>query len=447
MLHRAAGMSLLVTVAVVLGASASFRADVADALREIARPIEKVDDLAPMLKKLEDRRHVLLGEASHGTREYYLWRAAISRMLIEEGRANFIAVEGDWDAALHVHRYVTHHEEAAGSAREALEKFTRWPSWLWANEEMIDLVEWLREFNAEREGDDRVGFFGIDIYGYEASLQEGPKKAGLLDEALTDAVEEGFSCFAPYAGDPQSYALAVAREGVDCSGGIDRALETLREDSETWREKDREKYLFVKQHVMVVRSAEAHFRAAIRQDAESWNVRAHHFFETYRRLIDYYGEEARGIVWAHNTHIGDARATRMGDMGMVNIGQLARRHYGAEHVAAIGFGTVRGTVIAALQWDGERQTMTIPDPLPGTLEAAFDRINQSKAMFWMEEAGEKEALSHRIGHRAVGVTYNPRHEAQGNFVPTLWPERYDAFIFFRETEALRALEKSNEVTE
>ncbi|TVQ51419.1 MAG: erythromycin esterase family protein [Phycisphaerales bacterium] len=440
MLHRALGMPWLLTFAVVAGSAASVRADVADALREIAQPIEKVEDVTPLLEKIKDRRHVLLGEASHGTHEYYVWRAGISRMLIEKGRANFIAVEGDWDAARHVHRYITHHEDAADSAREALANFTRWPGWLWANEEMVELVEWMREYNEERDAEKRVGFYGIDIYGYERSLEQGPGKAGALDEALKEKMAEGFSCLARYAGDPQAYVMATAREGVDCSTSIRELVETLREDAESWRERDRAQFLNIKQHAMVVKSAEAHFRTAIRQDAESWNVRARHFFDTYRRLIDFYGEdEARGIVWAHNTHIGDARATQMGDMGMLNIGQLARQHYGQDHVAAIGFGTVRGTVIAALQWEGPRQTMTIPDPIAGTLEAAFDQIERDQAMFWMEDAKEKEAFSRRLGHRAVGVTYNPRQERQGNFVPTVWPERYDAFIFFRETKALSPL--------
>ncbi len=445
MLHRAPGMFWLMTVAVVFSSAVSLRADVAEALREIARPIETVDDLTPLLEKVKDRRHVLLGEASHGTHEYYLWRAGISRMLIEKGRANFIAVEGDWDAARHVHRYVTHHEDAADSAREALAKFTRWPAWLWANEEMVELVEWMREYNEQRDAGKRIGFYGIDIYGYERSLEQGPGKAGALDEALVEKMKEGFSCLARYAGDPQSYVLAVMREGVDCSRSIRELVETLRENAASWRERDHAQFLNVKQHAMVVKSAEAHFRTAVRQDAESWNVRARHFFDTYRRLIEFYGgDEARGIVWAHNTHIGDARATQMGDMGMLNLGQLARQHYGRDDVAAIGFGTVRGTVIAAPRWEGERQTMTIPDPVAGTLEAAFDRIARDRALFWLEDAKEKEVLSRRIGHRAVGVTYDPRRERQGNFVPTLWPERYDAFVFFRETKALSPFDRKDD---
>lgn len=411
----------------------------ARAVAERAIALGDADDLDALLEAIGDRPHVLLGEASHGTSEFYTWRAKISRRLIEEKGFRFIAVEGDWANCWEVNRYVKDLPGAAETAEEALEAFDRWPQWMWKNREVLELVEWMRAHNEGRPANERAGFYGIDLYTPWHSMRVAEEAAGELDEELAAALAERFDCLRVYR-EGTAYAQALAQGRASCATPLAEAQELVVAQEDTLREADEKAFLSVKQNIRVVRNAESHYRGMVDPSIDSWNERARHFFETYDRLIRFHCEGAQGIVWAHNTHIGDARETSMTVQGQVNIGQLARESYGRERVFALGFGTDRGTVIAGPRWEGPRQTMRVPPAPEGSLERMLNSLGDESFYFFTEEPLEPEQFwTSPVPHRAIGVVYNPMHDNPGNYVPTILPRRYDAFLFIPETNALSPL--------
>jgi erythromycin esterase len=425
------------------GPLASSPADtLASALREHATPLRSASDLDPILDSLGGRRAVLLGEASHGTEEFYAWRAEISKRLIADADFRFIAVEGDWGACAAVNRYVKHMEGAPGSARAAVTGFSRWPEWLWSNQVILELVEWLHEHNAELPMARRVGFYGIDVYGLDESMAKAPRYLDQLDEGLAREARQAYACLERFDGDMRRYLQGVV-SGESCAAGIARVVERLQARRAEWQDGQADDYFHAKQNALVVLNAERHYRAMIHQDHTSWNARARHFHRTLERLLERYGEHARGIVWAHNTHIGDARATAMAQQGMVNIGQLARESLGPDEVALVGFGTHRGQVVAGARWEAPRQVMDVPRALSGSLEDVLHRVMDEPFVLLTEETRQAPGIERPLGHRAIGVSYNPLQE-HANYVPTVLPDRYDAFVFIPETTPLRGLSEDHE---
>ncbi|MCC5844633.1 MAG: erythromycin esterase family protein [Verrucomicrobia bacterium] len=408
-----------------------------EALQSIARPLDEGMD--PLVERLAESTLALMGEASHGTAEYYTLRGKISLRLIDEHGFRFVAVEGDWNAIHRLHRYVIGQTEPEGGAREIMGTFERWPQWMWANGEFADFVEALRTWNLKRPPEERAGLFGIDVYGMEDAVRALPDALEPVDPELAGHIREHLNCFLPYLEDMGAYARA-SRVGPlsPCGGAADAVLRRLTEHAEAhaedWNAEDR---LHALQMAGVIQSAERHYRAMGWGGAVSWNHRATHFFETARNLLDHYGPEARGIVWAHNTHIGDARATAMARSGQHNIGQLAREALGRDRVAALGFGTRQGTLLAGRQWGGTRQEMTKPPARPGTAEDLKHRAAPGDSVFFFGDA--PEALDRKVGHRAAGVIYHPEREYPGNYVPTRLADRYDVFIFLETTTALTPL--------
>jgi len=408
------------------------------ALKDIALPLE--GNLTVLTDALRDQRVVLLGEASHGTSEYYRLRAEISQRLIAEHGFRFVAVEGDWKAIHQLHRYVMHESHPEGGARGIMLGFHRWPEWMWANEETEALVEWMRAHNAPLPPEARAGMHGIDVYGFEPLFEALPALAATLDETLAGDLRRRLECFAPYAADMGGYARAAARGFAPCQAAIGAVLESVRERHQ---ELPGFEGFHFKQMAWVLQNAESHYRTMPRGGATSWNHRAQHFFDTVRRLMEYHGDGAKGIVWAHNTHIGDARATDMARAGQVNIGELARRHWGRDHVALVGFGTDRGTLIAGRQWGARRELMRKPPAPAGTLEHWMRQIGPGDWLLRLR--GGAEILQAPLGHRAAGVVYHPLREVPGNYVPTRLTERYDFFLFLEETQALRPLHPDGEL--
>lgn len=406
--------------------------------REQARPLTSPDDLAPMIAQMADKRVVLLGEASHGTSEFYTLRDTISRRLIEAHGFNFIAVEGDWSALLHLDRYVRHMPGAPASARDALLAIDRWPLWMWANEEMVALGEWLHTFNKERPANQRVGIHGIDVYGLWDSIHAVIR---FYEEHFPDEVEAvraRYSLLLQFEGNNNGYVRHLFNLLPSARADVEYMAHKLARRHGTAQGAMRDRLFKAKQHAKVVRSAEQHLRYNIMSGPHSWNARARHFAEATLRLLDASGENSRGIVWAHNTHVGDARATSMAQTGEVNIGQLMRQHFGPENVFILGFGTGTGSVLAGSSWGGAVQTMAIPQPPPGSLEGLLlGWVEQDS--FWSWPAAAIQVPRIQVPHRAIGVIYDPSRENPGNFVPSRLDQRYDAFIFLRHTQPLRPL--------
>jgi erythromycin esterase len=407
-------------------------------IRERSQPLRDASDLDLLLDRIGDARCVLLGEASHGTSEYYAWRARLSERLIREKNFSFIAVEGDWPDCYEVNRFVRSLPGSAESERAVLGVFRRWPTWMWANEEVVELVEWLRHHNDALPEEDRVGFYGLDVYSLWESLEVVVE---YLQREHPDAVESArraYKCFEPYGGSAQEYARATAFVPTSCEEEVVGMLSEIVRGAREHPGGGSEAHFAAEQNALVARNAEAYYRAMILGGASSWNVRDRHMAETLERLMRHHGPEARAIVWEHNTHIGDARFTDMADHGMVNVGQLTREWWGDEDVVLVGFGSHRGSVIAAPEWGAPMQRMRVPPAREGSWEDVLHRAGGEDRLLVFSGLEGNELLEEHH-HRAIGVVYHPDSERYGNYVPTVLPRRYDAFLYLDQTSALHPL--------
>ncbi len=414
---------------------------------DYARPLDQVRDLDTVIDRIKDAKVVMLGEATHGTQEFYEWRRLISEWLIVKHGFNFIAVEGDWPACHSLDEYARGHD--GNSARESLVKFRRWPTWMWSNTEVLRLSEWMRSHNSRLQPDEHVGFHGIDVYSFFESMNEVVAQLEKLNPFLARRAKNRYACFNPYKMDEKAYLRSLFEAPAGCETEV---LETLQELLQI-RMKEISKFtLFdVQQNARIVKNAERYYRAMIHADDHSWNVRDTHMMETLDQLLQHYsksGQQAKGIVWAHNTHIGDHHATDMVKRGMVNIGGLARQLYGPQNVALVGFGTYQGSVIASHAWDGPIETLRVPPGKSGSYEAILHSVTQSLGHSRFTMVFDRDArqgpLADMKGHRAIGVVYDPEHERWGNYVPTSLSKRYDAFIFIDETKALTPFVQPND---
>ena len=400
-------------------------------------PLHDADDLDPLLERIGDARYVLLGEASHGTHDYYLWRARLSRRLIEEKGFRFIAVEGDWPDCFRVNQYIQG-ELPDQSAEDVLRAFARWPTWMWANWEIVAFSEWLRARNQDRPAEERAGFYGLDVYSLWESL------AAITDylrehhpEALP-AAREAFRCFEPYEEDPQQYAIATRFVPSDCEDDVLKLLTTVIQKAGAGAEENPADFNAV-MNAEALKGAETYYRAMISGGGESWNIRDRHMSETLNRLMRFHGSDAKAIVWEHNTHVGDARYTDMAAAGMFNVGQVVREEHADDGVVLAGFGSYRGTVIAGRAWDAPMQVMDVPPARPGSWEHALHQMNaEDRLLIFQHPLQHGNELAVPRGHRAIGVVYHPQAEA-GNYVPTVLPLRYDAFMYLDQTTALHPL--------
>ena len=409
-------------------------------LRTLAQPLRHTDHLNPLLDAVGDARLVLLGEASHGTREFYTWRDRLSRRLIRERGFTFIAIEGDWVTLLPLDRYVRHRSGAPASAREALLQVKRWPRWLWANSELEALGEWLRAFNRGRPAGHRVGIHGIDLYAIWESLDavQAFYQTHLPESAAR--VRHLYRFLRGFGGDYQAYANYVSHTQHSARAEVARVAQELAERYRYAAPAQRDILFEVLQHAKVVESGERYLRDMARPGSHSWNARANHFERSVARLLDHYGPGSRAIVWAHNTHIGDARATNMVCVGEMNLGQLARERHGDNAVFALGFGTATGSVLAARTWEGRRYIMETPLPRPDSLEAALLASGDGDRILILDGTSPATAVLRRIlPHRAIGVVFAPQRERWANYVSTRLADRYDAFVFIPHTHALNPL--------
>jgi erythromycin esterase len=407
-------------------------------VRDLARLLREPTDLDPILNRIGDARVVLLGEASHGTHEYYTWRTALTRRLVEEKGFSFVAVEGDWPDCYRLNRYVKGYKDTPEKPAEALETFRRWPTWMWANKEVEALIGWMRGYNDAQPEDRKIGFYGLDVYSLWDSLHEIMRFLRKRDAAAFDSARRTLQCFEPYGEDAQEYARATLYGDESCRDEVIDLLRRVRSMTGAADGDGRDGPFVAEQNALVVKNAEAYYRAMVRSDNESWNVRDRHMAETLDRLLVHHGRGARAVVWEHNTHIGDARYTDMADDGMVNIGQLARDRYGEDDTVLVGFGSNRGTVIAGDYWDAPWEEMRVPAAREDTWEDVLHKAVGRDSLY-VFPAKTSDELAEWRGHRAIGVVYRPQHERYGNYVPTVLPRRYDAFVYIDQSTAVRPL--------
>lgn len=416
-------------------------ASLESSLRARARPLEADADLDPLLQRIGDARVVMLGEASHGTSEYYTWRDRITRRLVAEHGFRIIAVEGDWPDCYRVNRWVRGLSDEPDAAT-VLRTFDRWPTWMWANREVQALCSWLRRHNDSMPLVDRTGFYGLDVYSLWDSMRAVLEYLERVDPAAAARARNAYGCFDPYEDDVQEYAMATSLVPTSCEDEAVKTLVSLRRNAPAYMEDGREGYFNAEQNALVARNAELYYRTMVRGGGASWNVRDSHMQETLERLLDHHGPGSRAIVWEHNTHIGDARATDMAAAGMHNIGQLARQRWGMEDVVLTGFAGHRGRVVAASGWGEPMQRMDVPAAREGSWEHLLhDTVARDALLLTHELLGADGADAAR-GHRAIGVVYHPARERFGNYVPTILTSRYDALVYLEETSALEPLHVS-----
>ncbi|HYN81389.1 MAG TPA: erythromycin esterase family protein [Gemmatimonadaceae bacterium] len=409
-------------------------------IANIALPLDGPVHVDPLIEMIGDARFVLLGEATHGTSEFYTWRTEITRRLVTEKRFSFIAVEGDWPDCYKVNRYVK--GDGGETAEDVLHAFERWPTWMWANQEVAQLVRWLRAHNERALDERKVGFYGLDVYSLWESMDSVIRYLERVDPAAVAHARRAYSCFEPYNEDAQEYARATALVPISCQAEAVAALVALRSRADDYREKaaGTDDYFDAEQNALIAKNAELYYRTMVRGGPTSWNVRDHHMTDTLDRLMKHHGPKAKAIVWEHNTHIGDARFTDMARAGMVNVGQLVRQKHEQEGVVLVGFGTYKGSVIAGREWGAPMERMHVPEARGGSCEAAMHQSLGRNGLFLFEAQEEPMvALREPRGHRAIGVVYDPRTESWGNYVPTILPQRYDAFLFVDESRAVDPL--------
>ena len=414
--------------------------DLNNLIHENSIEINSINDLDALIEKIGNAKYVLLGEASHGTHEYYTWRTQISKKLIEKKGFSFIAVEGDWPDCYRLNRYVKNYIDAGKSALEVLHQFNRWPTWMWANWEIVAFAEWMRKHNEKLPANFKAGFYGLDVYSLWESLDSIIKYLDKKDPKTKRAALEAVKCFEPYKdGEGQSYARATLMVPDSCEDEVVDLLMQIRKNMPAYNT-DHEAVMSTEQNAMVTVNAERYYRAMVRPGPDSWNIRDHHMVDTLNRLINFHGIHSKAIVWEHNTHIGDARATDMASEGMVNVGQLINQQHAHDGVYAVGFGSFKGTVIAGQEWGDEMRVMHMPEAIPGSWEYILHQIEAKNRIVFMNEKMKKQLGEKEFGHRAIGVVYRPQFEHLGNYVPSLLPHRYDAFIYLDETSALHPLQ-------
>jgi erythromycin esterase-like protein len=421
------------------------------AVRKSAFPLlGSVNDYDPLLDLIGNARFVLIGEASHGTHEFYRERAQITKRLIREKGFNTIAVEADWPDAYRVNRYVRQASEDV-DAIDALAGFKRFPTWMWRNADVLDFVGWLRNHNDTiKAGERKAGFYGLDLYSLHASMAAVIAYLEKVDPAAAERARRRYACFDLYGEDGQSYGFSAGLHlRASCENEVISQLVELRQSAAAYAHRDgrlaEDDHFYAEQNAQIVRDAEQYYRTMYRGEVSSWNLRDRHMAKTLESLVNFLdrrGSSAKVVVWAHNSHLGDARATQMGGRGEWNLGQLARERYGRDAVL-VGFTTYAGTVTAASSWGAPAELKRVLPALPESYEALFHDVGVER--FMLTFPGRRVAgLGEPRLERAIGVIYRPDTERASHYFYSTLPVQFDAVIHIDRTRGVEPLERTAE---
>jgi protein-L-isoaspartate(D-aspartate) O-methyltransferase len=394
--------------------------------------------LDPLLKRIGKARVVLIGEASHGTSEFYRMRALITRRLIEEKNFNIVAAEADWPDAARIDHYVRHRDTPPSEWTA----FARFPTWMWRNSEVRDFIDWLHEHNKALPYNDRTGFYGLDLYSLYNSARAVVDYLEEVDPDLAIVARRRYGCLSPWEADPAAYGHAALTGAYrNCEQDVVRMLAELHKKHLEYAYHDGERFLDAAQNAQLVADAERYYRVMYYGSRASWNLRDSHMFDTLLNVMTFHGESAKAVVWAHNSHVGDASATEMSARGEHNIGQLCRKKFGEESYS-IGFGTDHGTVAAASNWDGPMEVMQVRPSHPQSYERLFHLTNKSGLILPLhaEQKGELYTqLSKPKLERAIGVIYRPETELASHYFEAVLPRQFDEYIWIDHTKAVTPL--------
>jgi protein-L-isoaspartate(D-aspartate) O-methyltransferase len=408
-------------------------------IAEAAEPLPDTDDpqFGRLIDRYADRRVILLGESTHGTSEFYRARAAITRRLIEKHGFTIVAAEADWPDAAAIDRYVRHRPASA----RADPPFQRFPTWMWRNTDIRDFIGWLRAHNERLDSARRAGFYGLDLYNMSGSIAAVLEYLDQVDPEAASVARERYGCLTPWQKEPATYGRAVlTKRYKDCEKAVIEQCRALFEKRMQYAQQDGDQFFEAAQNARLIASAERYYRIMYYGGAESWNLRDTHMFETLEQLLEAGGPESKAVVWAHNSHIGDARYTEMGTLREeLNIGQLCRERLGSASLS-IGFGTHTGTVAAASSWDGDMEVKRVR----ASHRDSYERLchDSGIARFLLDpgrdEAVRRALLEQRL-ERFIGVIYLPETELTSHYAQASLPQQFDAFVWFDETTAVTPL--------
>ena len=402
-------------------------------------PSIEAADLNPLMERIGSARIVLLGEATHGTSEFYRMRERITRDLIVKKGFSFVAIEADWPDAARVDHYVRHFQYPPSEWTA----FARFPTWMWRNTEVRDFVSWLRKHNGTVERNKRVAFHGLDLYSLYDSIRSVLNYLDEVDPESARVARERYGCLTPWQRDPATYGhAALTGSYPTCESHVVRALTDLLAKRRTYAEHDGERFLDAEQNARLVANAERYYRIMYYGSRASWNLRDSHMFETLKNLLAYHGPDSKAVVWAHNSHVGNAGATEMAARGEYNLGQLCRREFG-EGAYLVGFGTHGGTVAAASEWDGPMEIKTVRPALPNSYEQLCHATGLARFMLGLrgrDDLCKPAGLGKERLERAIGVIYRPETELASHYFRASLPHQFDEYIWFDDSRAVTPLE-------
>jgi protein-L-isoaspartate(D-aspartate) O-methyltransferase len=410
-------------------------------LRECAEPFDDIHsaEMSALLERLSGARLVLLGEATHGSSEFYRMRAHVTQALVERQGFEVVAVEADWPDAARVDRYARHLPPSATPGKP----FARFPSWMWRNEEVRRFAEWLRQHNrGVAEAERRVGFYGLDLYSLFTSADAVIHYLESVDAGAAHIARLRYGLLTPWQSDPAAYGLAaVSGRYASCEEEVVRVLRELLAHRLEYAARDGERFFDGAENARVVADAERYYRVMYRDPVESWNLRDQHMADSLAALLAFRGPQSKAVVWAHNSHLGDASATEMAVRGEHNLGQLCRRSFG-ERAYLVGFGTDHGTVAAATEWGGAREVKEVRPAHPRSYEALFHATGVPRFLLPLRQA-KREAVRDELTparlERAIGVVYRPETELQSHYFQARLPRQFDEWVWFDETHAVHPL--------
>jgi protein-L-isoaspartate(D-aspartate) O-methyltransferase len=422
------------------GGSAASRETPERAIAASCEEFETINsaDLEPLLQRIGNARVVLLGEATHGTAEFYRMRERISRDLIDRKGFSFIAIEGDWPDAARIDHYVRHATYPASEWTA----FARFPTWMWRNREVREFVDWLRNRNGLVEPGKRVAFHGLDLYSLFTSIRSVLTYLDDIDPQTAQVARQRYGCLTPWQADPAAYGhAALTGTYQTCEHEVVSILSELLQKHRAYAEHDGERFLDAVQNAKLIASAEQYYRIMYYGSRASWNLRDSHMFDTLQNLLHFHGPESKAIVWAHNSHVGDSAATEMSARGEYNIGHMCREAFGSA-AYSIGFGTNSGTVAAATDWDGPMEIKTVRPALSESYERLCHDAGGARFLLPLREPKAADlisALSKPRLERAIGVIYRPETELQSHYFQAVLPRQFDEYIWFDKTEAVTPL--------
>jgi protein-L-isoaspartate(D-aspartate) O-methyltransferase len=402
-------------------------------------PSIEAADLNPLMKRIGSARVVLIGEATHGTSEFYRMRDRITRDLIVKKGFRFVAAEADWPDAARVDHYVRHFQFPPSEWTA----FARFPTWMWRNTEMRDFVSWLRKHNGTMENSQRVAFHGLDLYSLYDSIRSVLNYLDEVDPASAKVARERYGCLTPWQRDPATYGhAALTGSYPTCEVHVVRALTDLLAKRRAYAEHDGERFLDAEQNARLIANAERYYRIMYYGSRASWNLRDGHMFETLKNLISFHGPDSKAVVWAHNSHVGNAGATEMTVRGEHNLGQLCREEFGAA-AYLIGFGTHSGTVAAASDWNGPMEVKAVRPSLPNSYERLCHATGLARFMLGLRDRGNlcgPSSLGQERLERAIGVIYRPESERTSHYFRANLPQQFDEYIWFDDSRAVTPLD-------